>query len=838
MEEKFCFLCQDFSVTSQQITEYIQKNPTKNGFSKKYRWDSFVNISKNNNLNEKLLQLVVDYVKCDPTRALIHMCKKATLTDGILKSFLNKKINLDSPNETQNTCLHQLCKNHHIQAQHLRMLIKNGANPNIKNNHGNTSLLELCSNPQVTIDLLKILLQRENEQGKEEIEEKEKEKENENEKGNEKEKENEQENEQQPQKVKENKKLQEKSIKADIKLTNKNGETALIKLCRNAKRINCELITFIVKMGSDPNKKDNKEIPALLRLVHNRTSNEKMYRCLTQLGADEHTLTSKGSTLLIHSCEQVYLLPRHIRFWIEKGSQDLNCMNYLGDNALITHCKNPNCKPENVEALLQLDTNVNQQNEWGFTALIAHCKSNRVNYKVIELLLRYGADPNLQDSKGWCALKTLVQNNGLTLQLLKQLIEGGSQPNLLSFSREFSAFMFLCKNRNVTTEMIQYLLDSGGDITLMSKGGWLPLLYLCQNKFITFELLAFLLKHQKNVNNQDMYGNTALVALCKKSYVPYTLIKLLLDAGAKTNFINNFGHTAIYYLVGVGNKKVDLLKIAYLLIKAGTDVHLFDPKTSNDGVSPLEYVKKSDIKEKKALLQIFNINILALNDDFFDLWSNSLFFDFAINKNNHAFRVHKIMLQLRTKQNYQRVKQVLELQMFSKDDVFSFLNWIYTGNRIKSDLNLNFKNFGLICKKLDLNINLQTNDNNVDNIDSLLKNNLKQDLKKLWIQDSSKDFTIIIENNQIKVHKIILQCRTAFFKKYFDSLDNDNSSSNQYTDVSGFSYESIVIFIKYLYFEEIDKKEINTEIHQELLNCITYYGINPNSDLKFQLMFN
>ncbi|KAJ5074912.1 hypothetical protein M0811_07955 [Anaeramoeba ignava] len=111
-----------------------------------------------------------------------------------------------------------------------------------------------------------------------------------------------------------------------------------------------------------------------------------------------------------------------------------------------------------------------------------------------------------------------------------------------------------------------------------------------------------------------------------------------------------------------------------------------------------------------------------------------------------------------------------------------------------------------------------------------------KDLTKLYEEETTKDFTIIVSEKEIKVHKLILIIRSELFKGMFLSVQD---SSNQVHDYSRKSFETIQQLIYFLYHDKFYKERkgnnhqnnnqnYNNNI-EEFKDLKDFYQLNQNS---------
>ncbi|KAJ3427901.1 pep-cterm sorting domain-containing protein [Anaeramoeba flamelloides] len=233
-------------------------------------------------------------------------------------------------------------------------------------------------------------------------------------------------------------------------------------------------------------------------------------------------------------------------------------------------------------------------------------------------------------------------------------------------------------------------------------------------------------------------------------------------------------------------------------------------------------IKKSTIK-KDLFVEIAEINFNSLNEDFKKYFNQSEFTNFQI---TNDINVHKLIIELRTGMSADGFKTVLLNNDFTKEQNLSFLKWIYSGY----DLNQkNIKAEQTMINEIATKLKISK---------ELYQKSLKESLNELLNDESTKDYTIIVQSKPIKVHKIVLQARSELYRGMFTSTNNNPKENNhQIHDYSGKSYQAVLLLIKYLYLGEIDLTNLSEKIIEELEDCADYYGLNPKCSFEYDLMF-
>ncbi|KAJ6243303.1 btk-binding protein-related [Anaeramoeba flamelloides] len=206
-------------------------------------------------------------------------------------------------------------------------------------------------------------------------------------------------------------------------------------------------------------------------------------------------------------------------------------------------------------------------------------------------------------------------------------------------------------------------------------------------------------------------------------------------------------------------------------------------------------------------------------------------------KSETSIPVHKILIELRSGLKLDEIQKIINENNFSQEAINEFLKWIYYDSLSSSKT---LKQIFDAC-----------------NLVYPPKQNFKNDFLKLFNDDDSKDFNLLVkeddyededddddddendddEYEEMPVHKIILLARSGLFRELFENLNENEKNLNQIKDYSGKSIESLEIFLKYLYTDKIeftadDDPEL---IIEELTDAVEYYQLNEESNLTFEL---
>eukprot|EP01156_Anaeramoeba_ignava_P022003 Anaeramoba_ignava/c20062_g1_i2.p1 GENE.c20062_g1_i2~~c20062_g1_i2.p1 ORF type:complete len:218 (+),score=59.75 c20062_g1_i2:374-1027(+) len=179
---------------------------------------------------------------------------------------------------------------------------------------------------------------------------------------------------------------------------------------------------------------------------------------------------------------------------------------------------------------------------------------------------------------------------------------------------------------------------------------------------------------------------------------------------------------------------------------------------------------------------------------------------------------HKLILQSRIGYDYSQVLRVLQKHYLKSVSVFKC--FLYTGQTKKEEEDEIIK---IILEQIG----------RIDLFDKDSQHYIINDLTKMWEKDDeTKDFTIKVGENQIRVHRTILIARSDLYRGMFISVVDDSAEVHDYSQKS---FDTVYALIQFFYTEKLDKKNL---IVDELYDAIDYYQLNANSMLRYFLNFD
>ncbi|KAJ6229547.1 btk-binding protein-related [Anaeramoeba flamelloides] len=241
--------------------------------------------------------------------------------------------------------------------------------------------------------------------------------------------------------------------------------------------------------------------------------------------------------------------------------------------------------------------------------------------------------------------------------------------------------------------------------------------------------------------------------------------------------------------------------------------------------------RKMRIDCGSSSVMIYNTVNDDISPDFELFFANKKFTDTFLGSKEYEITCHKLIIECRTKLKIEDIQKVFIQNSSTKEEINTFLRWVYY------DEQSNSKELKSVFDSL--NLTFSPNDN-------LLKN----DLIRLFNDEDSKDFSLLIKDDEeedeedeeenfeeIPVHKFILLARSGLFREMFENLNEKEKEITEIKDYSGKSIDSLEILIKFFYTNKIELTADHDPILivEELADAVEYYQLNQESNLTEEL---
>lgn len=178
---------------------------------------------------------------------------------------------------------------------------------------------------------------------------------------------------------------------------------------------NLKLIKFLINKGADINLRNSQGESPLLNVIKQRPIDLDILTFLKKKGADFSQVNSSGQTAL-HLA--VFSLPHQgevIDFLIKEGQIDVNSQDNTGATALHLACSSPQPSPEFIKVFLNNRADVSLEDKKGRTPLEAVSMSFAPSQGVVDQLLNAGARFDIVSRKKHIKISTLLKMKGLSL---------------------------------------------------------------------------------------------------------------------------------------------------------------------------------------------------------------------------------------------------------------------------------------------------------------------------------------------------------------------------------------------------------------------------------------
>ncbi|KAJ5075543.1 molting protein mlt-4 [Anaeramoeba ignava] len=657
-------------------------------------------------------------------------------------------------------------------------------------------------------------------------------------------------------------KVVEMLVKAGSKvnLRNKQGYTPLHIACEY--QTNPDAIFYIVEKIQNLNitLPDSKLTP--LHIACHNQVDPKTVDFLLKAGADPKIKDADGNNALHHCCmdpnQNIGVVKK-----ILETKNNIFTKNRSGFSPFELAIKN-NSSMEIIEALFNPKDHLNLT--WGGMSPLHYICARKGCYNVVKILLESGQNPNQISQNKRTPLLIACANHGDT-DVIQLLFDHGALCEELT--RQQTLLTGLCSLQNINLDSLRLLLSKGANPNIVNISHNSPLHVLCDNPNAPLEAFELLINHKADASCFSNFKEPLHHLLMQKNPNP-KVVDLLLRSGAQINRMDSnrrsFLHFAAQFcenpeitkilldyrndpnLCDIGNNtplhtasfnSADCMdQVAQLLIEYGSDLnalnnsrdtplHMFARMNPNFEVLRVFLENNADYKCKNdtdALPADYLVNyrlrnyfdsFSSLSDDLLALYENSEFTDYQINCFDGSTRLHKIFITLRIGPSFlPKMHDVFKSKLTK--DVVDFVRFLYTG---KTDLQ-KVEKITILCQEIGLDFKkLNT------------RKNLLNDLEKLFHDEESKDFTIIAQNEPIKVHKFILGARSDLYKGMFLLVSDDSNQVNDYSNISPLALRAL---IRFLYLDNLEPDLPNFVIN-DLYDATDYYQLNMNSSFDFWL---
>ncbi|KAJ5078719.1 ankyrin repeat ph and sec7 domain containing protein secg-related [Anaeramoeba ignava] len=557
------------------------------------------------------------------------------------------------------------------------------------------------------------------------------------------------------------------------------GKTPLhLYLTQKNKKI--EILEAILKMPKLNINAKNNETPLAVLLKETDSSNFLQFvEKLLKAGADPNLVSNSPLYRLSqHSSQSNELLELLLKYKINPTPTNM-------ETALHYACYFK-ADLSTIQLLIDYGADVNAKS--GYSPLHYECYTGPRKESIL-LLISKGSKINFQH--GETALHFAIKASA-PHEVIETLLDQGADPNIDDKS---SGFSLICSSTRYGVETFEKMLQCSADIKSDKYNGKTPPLISILNHNNFLHLVDLFAKYGANFEVSN--GDTPIIAACRQKITQSSIHKLL-EFNVNVNAKN--GKTALHY----ASSESLSTQILEDLILHGANIDEYDYNKT-----PLDYSSNPDVTQ---FLQSFSS--LAL--DYSLLLERQELTDIEIETIDKTIHAHKAILQARfgTDINFNLALSILKKKTYK--EVYPFIQFIYTG-MIKGSI----ENLREISKEIGINFDSKIG-----------RKGIVDDMMRLYEDESSKDFKIIVDDQNIFVHKFILLARSDLYRGMFINVHDE---SNAVTDYSGKSFQTLEALIKFLYLDRFDSN-LSDEVIDELADASDFYQLNEkiNLDLKLQ----
>jgi ankyrin repeat protein len=386
--------------------------------------------------------------------------------------------------------------------------------------------------------------------------------------------------------------------KADLNSVDKNYNTALGNAIEN-NIIDAKILRLLVN-ETNVNMKNKKGEWPIQKIIKKNPHPLELLKLMIEKKAKLDLKSDKGDSLLKFAIK--YRELEVIKYLVENGASGNAISKKFNAFHLIARKKNFNYDTFNF--FIHKNLEVNYKCKDGMTPLIHYFLLHKnIELEVIKYLVENKALLNSTENSPFllaCSKKNLSQ------EMLEYLISQNSNVNVKD-KQDNTALHFLCKNEKCSLEMLKYLISQNSNVNAKDKQDNTALHFLCKNENCSPEMLDYLISQNSNVNAKDKQDNTALHFLCKNEKCSLEMLEYLISQNSNVNAKDKQDNTALHFLCKNENCSPEMLEY---LISQNSNVNAKDKQ----GNTAFHFICKNE-------------NI----ENFIFLWENYSGFD-SINK--------------------------------------------------------------------------------------------------------------------------------------------------------------------------------------------------------------
>lgn len=375
---------------------------------------------------------------------------------------------------------------------------------------------------------------------------------------------------------------------ADINCSNNNGETPLLKHCRNCA---VDAVKLLLERGADANRRSNNGKSSLHYGIS--SGNHDLVKLLIEKGARIDSADSHGyQAIHIASLRNQAL---NVKYLLERGAM-IDTKNYNGETPLIVAVKNKAL--DAVKLLIDEGANTSIKDNNGKSAdeLMNEPDYLASKQAVLDKLKK-------TDEKGMTQLLWMANEGNLSE--VKRLIDMGADVNWTDFDGSNALHWAVVSNSGA--EIIDYLISCKCSVAKEDVAGQTPLHVGAQVG--NADACEILVKQNADINKKNSFGLTPLH--WASSLGEERIVEILLKNGAKIDICNNMGKTPLDLAKDAReeNKKtaIDLTKdsIYYSIIRMLEDTDKFKQNVNVSITQSESKIQNSGItsSRKKSIWQ-------------------------------------------------------------------------------------------------------------------------------------------------------------------------------------------------------------------------------------------
>ncbi|KAJ3431928.1 ankyrin repeat-containing protein [Anaeramoeba flamelloides] len=468
-------------------------------------------------------------------------------------------------------------------------------------------------------------------------------------------------------------------------------------VCNNSDVPINRLLKLSLRHGMDPNLKNKFQDTPFMIYCNRDNPKYKIIKLFFEKGANPNKVDFEKNTPFHIICKKKKINNKIVKCFLNNGAET-NKQNIQSKTPFFVYCRHKQATIEIMKLFIENGADLNIQTSFHSTPFEIICMKKTQNYDFYKYLFEKGANPFIPRPNFLNTLFILSSVSDIKTKFFKLFIDNGAQINATN-SLNQTPFHIICSHTKPNVNIISFFLYNDADISIaFGETAWLKIEYRNLKDKELLNKLKFLFSIQWNSIKEDfinIYENGVFLDGEIKG-IAFHIAFLEMRTNKKheeiLEILQKYGKKDIQQFIewiyrekipeALIKKTIGNGKEQKGIIRNNETVN----ETINDNDNVIEENNFEKICNEFGILD--NINKINLKRVISELYHDEESKDFTIilNSNNKTIKIHKIVLQARSKLYYNlflsinnpNIDQINDYSGFSFKTLNILFEYLYT----------------------------------------------------------------------------------------------------------------------------------------------------------------